>query len=245
MRGEEPAWEVPKVLRAVVTCEHASSAVPRELEGLGLPPAVLCSHRGWDVGALPIAKALATALQAPLHVGLWSRLVVDLNRSDQHPRVVARAIDGRQIPGNRLSNDQRRRRLDAYWRPWRFEAAREIASLSSSYVVLHLSVHSFVETLHGVERPNDIGLLHDPRRPREVAFCEALKVPLVAAGLKVRRNFPYFGHTDGFTSWLREVIPKRLYLGIEIECNQRLSRTPAGQRRLAKALVGALRPLLA
>jgi hypothetical protein len=57
----------------------------------------------------------------------------------------------------------------------------------------------------------------------------------------VRRNFPYFGDTDGFTTHLRGVLPASEYLGIEIECNQRLVGKPAGERKVAKALVAALR----
>lgn len=241
MSGTSLRWRRPANLVVVVTCEHASCAVPRELGSLGLPFGVLRSHRGWDEGALPIATAIAEALRAPLFAGAWSRLVADLNRSAEHPYVVPRTVDGRSVPGNRLTPAQRRQRLDEYWHPWRFEAARRITSLSSSAFVLHLSVHTFVQRLRGVTRPNDIGLLHDPDRPREVALCEALKAPLVAAGLSVRRNFPYFGNTDGFTSWLRRVVPPRRYGGIEIECNQRLARTAAGQQRLAAGLVAALR----
>ncbi len=243
MTGRSPFWP-PAGLLVVVTCEHASAAVPGELGDLGLPAAVLRGHRSFDEGALPIAKVLAKALQAPLHAGLWSRLVADLNRSSDHPRVVARAVDGRPVPGNLLSRAERHRRIQDYWQPYRDEASRAIKALASRAFVLHLSVHTFVASLHGVERSNDIGLLHDPDRPREVAFCEALKAPLAAAGLKVRRNFPYFGNTDGFTSWLRQVVPERRYAGIEIECNQRLARSAAGQRRLAKGLVGALRVVL-
>jgi predicted N-formylglutamate amidohydrolase len=110
--------------------------------------------------------------------------------------------------------------------------------------VLHLSVHSFVERLRGVERRNDLGLLCDPARAAEVAFCAALKQPLVAAGLTVRRNFPYFGDTDGFTSHLRALLPARRYLGIEIECNQRLVRARAGERRVAAALRTAVLAVL-
>lgn len=240
-----PTWRPPKGLGLVITCEHASPLVPRDLGDLGLPRDVLRSHRSFDVGALPIARALARSLHAPLFAGRWSRLVADLNRSADHPHVVARRVDGRPVPGNLLSRAERQQRIDDHWRPYRDDATLAIASHSSWGFVLHLSVHTFVESLHGVERSNDIGLLHDPDRPREVAFCEALKTPLMAAGLSVRRNFPYFGNTDGFTSWLRRVVPPRRYAGIELECNQRLARSAAGQRRLAKALVGALRPLIA
>lgn len=218
--------------------------MPRELRGLGVPAAMLRSHRGWDPGALPIARAVAAAFGAPLYAGRWSRLVADLNRSDDHPRVVVRRVDGRAVPGNRLAPAEREQRLVHYWRPWRAEVERDLAAVAARSGVVHLSVHSFVERLGGVERRNDVGLLCDPSRPREVAFCVALAAALKARGLAVRRNFPYFGDTDGFTTHMRRCTLPARYLGIEVECNQRLSRGAAGQRRLAHALVAALRPLV-
>jgi len=51
----------------VLCCEHARAAVPRRLGTLGLPAAVLQGHRGFDVGALPVARGLARAFDRPLH----------------------------------------------------------------------------------------------------------------------------------------------------------------------------------
>lgn len=223
-------------LTLVLTCEHASASIPRSLGDLGLPAAVRRSHRAFDVGALPIARALARRFRVALSAGRWSRLVADLNRSDWHPRVVPRRVDGRVIPGNALSRTQHEDRLRRYWRPWRGATEQHVVALAARGPVLHLAVHSFVERLDGVDRPNDVGLLHDPDRPGEVALCRELKESLVAAGLQVRRNFPYFGNTDGFTSHLRRMLPADRYRGVELECSQRLARTRPGQRRLAAAL---------
>lgn len=229
----------------VVTCEHASASIPPALGDLGLPAAVRRSHRAWDPGALFVARALAKALRAPLFEGEWSRLVADLNRSEEHAGVIARRVDGRAVPGNQLDSAAHAARLQRYWRPYRrtVEAALRRAARGPGGV-LHLSVHSFTPELGGVVRRNDLGLLHDPWRPREVALCETLKAPLRDAGLSVRRNFPYFGHTDGLTSWLRARLPAGRYLGVEIECNQRLASTAAGERQLAKALCGAFAAVL-
>jgi len=235
---------VPAGLRVVVTCEHASWAVPAELGDLGLSRGVLQSHRGWDEGALPIAESIAAALRAPLFAAKWSRLVADCNRSANHQGVVRRRLDQRDVPGNRIDRAARAARVAKYWAPYRDEVEEHVRLAVRAGPLLHLSVHSFVERLNGIERKNDVGLLHDPDRPREVAFCEALKPPLVAEGFVVRRNFPYFGDTDGVTSWFRTELPASRYLGIEIECNQRLSRTASGQRRLAVALEQALGEVL-
>lgn len=226
--------------KLVLTCEHASPAVPKELGDLGLSRTVLHSHRGWDPGALGIAKTLARAFGVPLHQGQWSRLVADLNRSEDHARVVAARVDGALVPGNQLDDAALQHRLRTYWRPYRQTTQQAITAAAWRGGVLHLSVHSFTPKLGGVERRNDVGLLCDPKRPREVAFCEALKVELVVRGLSVRRNFPYFGDTDGFTTHLRGQLPSSRYLGIEIECNQRLVGKAAGERKVGAALAAAL-----
>ncbi len=231
----------------VFTCEHATHAVPPPLHALGLPTNVLSTHVGWDPGALAVARQLARGLAAPLHVGRWSRLVADLNRSADHPRVIAARVSGRRVPGNTdLDAAGRELRLARYWRPYRHTVERAIAAATPAPGgCLHLSVHSFVERLGGVERTNDLGLLFDPRRPRERAMVVALQTELRRRGFSVRKNFPYFGHTDGFTSALRAQHPRARYLGIEIELNQRLARHAAGQRRLGLALLAALQSVLA
>lgn len=229
---------------AVVSCEHASNAVPAELRDLGLPSRVLQQHVAWDPGALPVAAMLARSLDADLHRGRWSRLVADLNRSEAHARVVPRRTAGAPIPGNALDARGRAARLARYWRPYRLEVAKAVADAVADGACLHFSVHSFVERLNGVERTNDFGILYDPRRSREVAFARALQRALQARGCSARRNFPYFGHTDGLTSHLRTRHAATRYLGFEIELNQRIARTADGQRRLGAVLVDAVREVL-
>ena len=89
--------------------------------------------------------------------------------------------------------------------------------------VLHLSIHSFTPILDGVERVCDIGLLYDPRRKREHAFCRALaKQVRDTTNFTLRSNYPYKGSSDGFTTYLRKHYPESRYCGIEIEINQKL-----------------------
>ena len=173
-------------------------------------------------------------------MGSWSRLVVDLNRSRNHPHVIPRRVDQRDVPGNRLDAGARRWRLAKYWTPWRDAAEADVRAAARRGVALHLSVHSFTPELNGIVRRNDVGLLHDPDRSWEVVFCETMKQHLAARGLAVRRNFPYFGNTDGFTSHLRRELPPNHYVGIEIECNQARVAERSGERAIAKILADAL-----
>jgi predicted N-formylglutamate amidohydrolase len=155
-------------------------------------------------------------------------------------------VDGMPVPGNAgLDAAARRQRLETFWQPYRDELLTAVRLALRRGPVLHLSVHSFIERLGGVERRNDLGLLVDPKRRLEVAAVASLRRELVAKGLSVRQNFPYFGHTDGVTTWLRREFGVRRYLGIEVECNQRLCRQAQGQRRLVQALLRAITAVLA
>src|SRR4029434_4503487 len=72
----------------VITCEHGGNRIPAPYRELFHDrQALLDSHRGYDPGALIMARALATAFAAPLVVTSVSRLLVDLNRSVGHPRL--------------------------------------------------------------------------------------------------------------------------------------------------------------
>ena len=72
-------------------------------------------------------------------------------------------------------------------------------------------------------RKADIGLLYDPSRPGERALCQRWQASLKtkAPGLTIRRNYPYTGKADGFTTYLRRRFPTDRYAGIELEINQK------------------------
>ena len=229
-----------------MSAEHASHRAPAALAGLGLAPRWLRGHHGWDPGAAAVARVLARTFRAPLHLGQWSRLVVDLNRSAHHPRVVPPDLGaGRPgIPLNRhLDPAARATRIQRYWRPYRAAVEADLdAAVAAAGCVLHLSIHSFVERLGGQERRAQLGLLYHPRHPGERALADRLDARLTAAGFTVRRNWPYSGQDDGFCMRMRAGRDWNTYLGMEIEMNQRLARTAAGARRLAQALAAALKP---
>ena len=70
----------------MITCEHASNAVPdfvlRALRDSKIPDDVLASHRAYDIGAYKIFSNLVKRLKPDFHCSSrFSRLVVDMNRS--------------------------------------------------------------------------------------------------------------------------------------------------------------------
>ncbi|MGE5468850.1 MAG: N-formylglutamate amidohydrolase [Ignavibacteria bacterium] len=227
----------------VVTCEHARNAVPSRYRGcFAGNEAALQSHHGYDAGALEMARALARALEAPLFDAQVSRLLVDVNRSPGHPRLYSEAV--RQLPAQARGEIR-----EAYYEPIRAQAEQAIRQAASAGKrVVHLSSHSFTPMLDGVERTADVGLLYDPKRVGEVALCKHWQRELAERlpDLRVRRNYPYRGTSDGFTAYLRRRLSGARYVGVELEINQRIM-TAGGVawRTLRRTLIAALQAALA
>lgn len=220
----------------VLTCEHADRRVPRRYAALFAgADDVLASHRGWDPGALRLARLLARRLESPLLATRWSRLLVDSNRSPTNPRIWSRFTRG-------LPRDERRAILDRYWRPHREEVEAAIAEiLDRGGRVVHVALHSFAPTLGGVARNADVGLLFDSRRAREAELARRWSQLLRqrAPDLRVRLNYPYRGCTDGLATWLRRRHPASRYLGFELEVGQARAAGP-GWRAVGEALAASL-----
>ncbi len=223
----------------LITCEHGGNRVPAAYAALFREQAdLLTSHRGYDPGALTLARELARSFHAPLIYATVSRLVVDLNRSLGHPRLYSEVT--RPLPRR-----ERQAILARHYLPYRRKVERWVEEcIAAGQSVLHIASHSFTPVLDGEVRRADVGLLYDPGRAGEKQLClrwqNALRMR--APGLTVRRNYPYTGRSDGLTAWLRRRFPAERYLGIELEVNQRLVFGPAGPWR---ALRLALRQSLA
>lgn len=211
--------------RLLVTCEHGGNRVPREYAALFAGrERLLASHRGYDRGALAIARRFP----GPLRASTVTRLLVDLNRSPGHPRLHADFVP----------EEARARIVARHYRPYRAEVDRLVRRLAP---VLHLSVHSFAPVLRGKRRTMEIGLLFDPSRRGEAELCGRWQRLLRAEGFVVRRNAPYRGTSDGLTTALRARWPGTLYRGIELEVNRRIAGASVAAP-LVRTLLAALPP---
>ncbi|MEF8699678.1 MAG: N-formylglutamate amidohydrolase [Candidatus Accumulibacter sp. UW26] len=226
----------------VVTCEHGGNRIPVAYADLfcGWQDR-LSTHRGFDPGALRMARDLAVALQAPLVASTVSRLLVDLNRSLSNPRVWSQATRS-------LSPSHKQAIVARHYAPYRRRLTRIVAAAAGAgQRVVHLSSHSFTPILDGQVRHADVGLLYDPSRSGEVAAAASWKAALAesAPALRVRRNYPYQGRNDGLMSTLRRCFPPDQYVGIELELNQAfvLSRLRSW-RQLRRNVVMALQSAL-
>lgn len=223
----------------LITCEHGGNRVPIEYQPLFKgKQQLLKSHRAWDPGALILAKELAGTLQGKLVYSTTTRLLIDLNRSAHHPGLYSDAL-------SKLDRTKKETILKKYYQPYRNQVENYIRQqVKKGKTVTHFSVHSFTPKLSGKSRDADIGLLYDPARRYEKDLCDKLQKTILQkySGIKVRKNYPYRGTADGFTTYLRKEFPGTKYLGVELELNQKhVAGDKESWKKIRKSLTSVLR----
>jgi predicted N-formylglutamate amidohydrolase len=127
---------------------------------LGLPPEDMERHIAYDVGAAGVARALAEALDAPVILSDFSRLVIDPNRGEDDPTLLMKVYDGSIIPANRHADAAEvERRLARYHRPYHraIEASDRVARAPR----WSSPIHSFTPQFAGrAPRPWHVGVLY-------------------------------------------------------------------------------------
>ncbi|MBM9537552.1 N-formylglutamate amidohydrolase [Desulfobulbus alkaliphilus] len=202
----------------IFSCEHGGNQVPPEYADLfDAAEEVLSTHRGYDLGIASFARRLAGAFGVSLTMAEVTRLLVELNRSPGHPGLFSEF--SRDLPAR-----ERRQLLERYYFPFRQEVTERIKGIvAAGGAVCHISLHSFTPELKGEVRQTDIGLLYDPRRALERRFCSLWQNLLAEKQerFRIRRNYPYRGTADAFVTALRRCFPATVYLGLELEVNQK------------------------
>lgn len=224
----------PRRTTLLITCEHGGNTIPAEYRPLFRHRHdLLQTHRGYDPGALTLARAFSEAFNAELVYSTTSRLLVELNRSRHHRQLLSAAT-------RTLAPSEREHLLECYYTPYRARVEAWVAhAVAAGKRVIHISSHSFTPRLYGEVRRADIGLLFDPRRELERKFCRAWQVAIrdLHSGFLVRRNYPYRGTGDGLTTYLRNLHAQDRYAGVELEVNQKY---PLGNTRVWRALRASL-----
>lgn len=219
----------------VLSCEHGGNRVPKRFRFIFAGRSrVLSSHRGWDPGAIQIARAIAHATGAPLVATTVTRLLIECNRSMGHPQLFSEF-------SRHLGAAARHHIIDTYYHPHRRAVVRMVSrALHAHGRVVHIGVHTFTPVYHGHRRDVGIGVLYDPHRAFERAAADRLIACIRAEvpSLRVRRNLPYRGWTDGLTTALRRHFPAARYAGIELEVSQALA-TGARSARIRRAIAAA------
>ncbi len=240
-----PAFEarLPSLARnapelVVLTCEHASAALPAPWRWPPGDAALRPTHWAYDLGAADLTRELADDLNAPAVLSTFTRLLVDPNRAEGHDELFRRhAEGGRPVALNAtLTPADADARLRRFYRP--FHAAID-AAVGSSAAPVVLSIHSFTPVYDGKRRDLEVGVLYDEAD----ALGEGLHARLQQAGFRTERNAPYSGKAGlMYSAHHHATVHGRDAL--ELEVRQDLAVDAAFRARLRAAVTAALAALV-
>jgi predicted N-formylglutamate amidohydrolase len=227
----------------VLVCDHASQAVPKSLDGLGLASEIYDHHIAWDRGAAAVTRILSERFDARAILAGYSRLVIDCNRKLGHATSIIPVSDGIAIPGNaEISPEEAARREEAIFHPYHRAVEQAIADVRlTGKAPAVIAIHSFTPEMDGIARPWHVCVLWDtdPRIPQ----------PLLAAlrehdGIVVGDNVPYSGREHyGYTIEVHAAaagLPNAM-----IEIREDTLRTDSGIARMAEIVGASLDDILA
>ena len=222
----------------LLVADHAMRHLPDGYGRLGLPDHEFERHIAYDIGVEIVTRHLAAVMNAPAVMARFSRLLIDPNRGEDDPTLIRQLYDGAVISGNYpLASDDRQRRLERYFRPFRQAVFDEAAACDKACggACVIISIHSFTPVMAGRSRPWHIGLLWDKD--------DRVVTPLFAgldqdANLIVGDNEPYDGALKGDTLHELGTKPGRAHVLIEIR--QDLIAHEAGALEWAERLAPLL-----
>jgi predicted N-formylglutamate amidohydrolase len=222
----------------LLTCDHASARVPRQLQSLGVSAEDMRRHIAWDIGAAAVASKLAALLDAFLILQNYSRLVIDCNRPPGSAGSILRISEATRIPGNEsVSREQAQAREREIFHPYHERIAAELAARAvRGQATILIAMHSFTPVFHGERRPWHAAVLYnrDPRLARAL-----LHVLREESGLEIGDNQPY-SVGDGTDYTIPVHGEQRNVLHVGIELRQDLVADEAGQQAWALRLSHAL-----
>ena len=222
----------------VLTCEHASYAVPAAYQGLGLRSEEIRRHIGWDIGARAVVESLSQALDAPAVCAGYSRLLIDCNRDLRDHDLIVPESDGTRVPGNQgLSEAERQKRSECFYQPYHAAIDRLLISKGAVRPTL-LSLHSFTPVLGKKERPFDLGILFD----QYADLAQEVGQRLHHCGYRVRYNEPYSG-LEGLIFSAHSHGSRHGLVYLELEINNSLIAHPERAAKMGKQISEVLRVL--
>lgn len=201
----------------VLTCEHASYALPPEYGTLGIPADELRRHIGWDIGARAVVQEIIQHIDSTAILSQYSRLLIDCNRDLSDDDLIIPESDGTRVPANmHLTEAEQRRRIRQFYQPYHAAIDHALAQKIPAPVLL-LSVHSFTPVLGEKKRSFDLGILFDRYEDLAREFGQGLS----HAGYRVRSNEPYSGY-EGLIFSARSHGERHNLVYLEIEINNGL-----------------------
>src|SRR6202044_3550374 len=223
----------------VIVVDHASRRIPRRLGALGLPAAELQRHIAWDIGALGVARRMASTLDAPLVAQNYSRLVIDCNRDPKVATSIPTVGESIEIPGNvGLSDEEIAARRTEIFDPYHNHVRALLdARLAAGRPTILVSQHSMTNIFRGVRRAMHAAVLYNRDRRFAGLVLDMLRRE---SDLLIADNEPYFVSDETDYTIPRHGEARGLP-HVEIEIRQDLLHDEAGQADWARRITDALR----
>ena len=216
--ADDDAFELHGADRAssmLITCEHASPALPAPLVLAEADRPWFETHWAFDIGAATVARRLADRRQCTAILSKFSRLVCDPNRDATNPTWIRTEIEGHPLSFNQdIDAAERERRRLSYHDPYHAVIDRLLGQrIPSGADIPLLSIHSFTPVYAGEDRSMELGILFDRYAP----IAERLAGELRREGFVTALNAPYSG-MDGviFAAQRHGTAHNVVYLEIEV-----------------------------
>jgi len=220
----------------VLTADHAGRAIPRSLGALGLSAGDLEKHIAWDIGIGAVARLVSAALDAPLVLQTYSRLVIDCNRDPAVGSSISAISEHTRIPGNEsLTPEDAALRRQSIFDPYHAAIARLLDQRKAVPIIM-VALHSMTPVFKSESRAMHSAVLYD--RDARFAHC-VLRALREEPGLIVAENQPYF--VSPATDYTIPHHAEGRLPYAEIEIRQDLILDTAGQREWAERIARALR----
>jgi len=175
--------------QVVVTCEHAFNVLPDEYSWTEHDKRhFVDEHWGYDIGAFDMADALAKELKCVFVHSVYSRLLVDTNRSIVADTLFRKSGDGYILDLNKdMTYEEEQKRIKKYFLCY-YEAIRQVSTkVNPDYI---LSIHSFTSMYEGQPRSLEVGVLYGHE---STDFANDLNEGMNNKGYRSEANKPYDG----------------------------------------------------
>jgi predicted N-formylglutamate amidohydrolase len=235
-------WETSRFL---ILCDHASPLFPLAAQRAALSEEDRVRHVVVDVGAAEVTRLLAMQLGAKAILGGYSRLLIDLNRTRDHPDLIRKTSDGTDAPFNcGLSEQEKADRVARYYEGYHAAVDAAVADLQArhgekSWVIV---VHSFTPITKlpsPQDRSCEIGVMWNMDEPSARALMDWLRA---STSYKIGDNEPYSGR-KGQSNTIASHLEPRGIRHTMIEIRQDLIETLPGQLRIVETLAQAFEHL--
>lgn len=221
--------------RVLLTCEHASNALPEPWRWPEPDRWIIDTHWAIDLGAAEVTRHLAQAMHAPAVLATFSRLLVDPNRPVPHPELFRKQADGHTVWLNHdLTHREQEARVEHFHSGYHAVVDQQLARTPRAMI---LSIHTFTPIYEaGPPRPMEIGVLFDRDESLALQIADALHHE---GGWKVALNEPYSGRNGLMYAPDRHAMHHGRP-AVEFEIRQDIANDPTRHADLVRSIRHAL-----